>query len=185
MRLFIALDLPPTVGVEIDAIRQRLQRSGTHPVKWVRSESIHLTLHFLGEVADDRAPAILAALAAVPVDPPVSLRLEPAGVFPNLRRPQVVWVGVGDHFGGLERLHAAVGAALVALGFTLDTRPFRAHLTLGRVRRDATPVQQADLGAAVRRLPPPRPITWSGGPPILFQSTLTPAGAVYRALRPE
>lgn len=188
MRLFVALTLPAEVTAELEAFQQRLQRSGSHPVKWVAPAAVHLTLQFLGEVPEAQLPAILAALARVRAGAVMRglprLFLAPVGAFPNLRRPQTLWMGVDGDLDRLAQVHQAVNSALEPLGFAAETRPFRAHLTLGRVRREASPSQRVTLGNAIAALPPPGRIAWQSAPPTLFQSTLTPDGAMYRELGP-
>lgn len=188
MRLFIALKLPADVLDELAAVQQRLRRTEAHPVKWVTPQSIHLTLQFLGEVPEEQLPALLQALEEVRTmaaqRPAPQLRLAEAGAFPNLRRPQTLWVGIAGELEGLTRLHQSVIRATEPLGFQPETRPFRAHLTLGRVRREATPAQRAALGSALGSLSPPRSVAWQSGYPLLFQSTLTPTGSIYTELGP-
>ncbi|MCG8346789.1 MAG: RNA 2',3'-cyclic phosphodiesterase [Chloroflexales bacterium] len=188
MRLFVALDVPEAIIAELSAIQQRLRRNTDRAVSWVKPAAIHLTLQFLGEVDSERIPAILAALEAIQQNADTQrsriLSLAPIGAFPNLRRPQTIWAGVGGDLAALERLYHTLASALELLGFSPETRPFRAHLTLGRVRREATEYQRAALGAAIAALSPPHPITWQSGSPILYQSTLTPQGAIYQALGP-
>ncbi len=187
MRLFVALVLPAVVTDELAAVQQQLQRSGAHPVKWVAPAAIHLTVQFLGEVADTRVAALLTALEplhATSTTLPIHLGLGAAGAFPHLRRPQTVWVGVEGDLEALNCLQQAVTTALMPFGFPPEERPFRAHLTLGRVRREATTAQRTALGTAIAALPHPNPITWTVGRPLLLQSTLMPGGAVYRVLGP-
>lgn len=184
MRLFIALELPEAVAAELGAVQQRLRRARSHPVRWVDISSIHLTLQFLGEVEEERAPAICAALAAPDHAPPPRLHLTRAGAFPNLKRPNVVWVGVGGELAALNRLQQAVVASLEPLGFVPEDRPFRAHLTLGRVQRDATTAQRQALGTAIEALPAPGEVAWQSGPPVLFQSVLSRGGTIYHKLGP-
>jgi 2'-5' RNA ligase len=186
MRLFIALELPEEVTQELAAAQQRLQRSGQHPVKWVSPASMHLTLHFLGNVEPAQVPALLAALAearavgqAAGKSAAPLLRLAALGAFPNLRRPTTVWAGIEGALQPLQQIHQAVGHALEPLGFVPETRPYHAHLTLGRVRRDATPQHYRTLGAALSEAPAPAPIRWPLGEPALFESTLTREGAQY------
>lgn len=184
MRLFIALRLPERVTTEIAALQQSLRRGANHPVTWVAATSVHLTLQFLGDVDESRVPELLAALAAMRAAPAPHPRLCLAspGAFPSLRHPQVVWVGVGGDLAGLAHMHRRVIGATESLGFAPEARPFQAHLTLGRTRRTASSAQRAALGSAIAALPPPQPISWMSGPPILYQSTLTPTGAIHRAL---
>jgi 2'-5' RNA ligase len=186
MRLFIALKLPPATIVALEALQQQLQQRGRQPVKWVAPEAMHLTLVFLGDVEAERSAAIVAALRQASQHDTAAaqalLRLGPAGAFPNARRPQTLWVGVAGDTPRLARVQQAVTQALEPLGFAPEERPFRAHLTLGRVRRDATPQQRAALGAALEKLPVPVVEAWPMGAPILFESILTRDGALYKRI---
>jgi 2'-5' RNA ligase len=186
MRLFIALELPEPVPAALAATQQQLRRSGDHPVKWVAPESVHLTLQFLGEVEEERVPALLAALEQVQRTTYSStmptLHLTGAGAFPNVKRPQTIWVGVGGDTAPLAQVQQAVVRELEPLGFAAEDRPFRAHLTIGRVQRNANSRQRSALGNAIAALPKPRAASWPMGVPILFQSTLTPNGAIYKRI---
>ena len=178
-RLFIAIEISPEARAELAVVQQRLKR-GAFPVKWVAPESIHLTLHFLGETDVALLPQLGVALeAALKGQSGMTLRLDGAGAFPNLRRPSVIWAGVGGATAELERTHAAAGAALASLDLPRDTRPFSAHLTLGRVRREATLAQLERLGAAIRALPPLAPLSWEVERVALFRSELRPSGPLY------
>lgn len=183
LRLFIALELPAPVIAELTAVQQQLRRCGKHPVKWVEPTNMHMTLQFLGDVATERVAAIVAALAALQtVD--AQLYLSQVGVFPNTRRPQVLWVGVGGATRQLEQLQQRVVLATAPLGFVAETRPYRAHLTLGRVRRDATTTEQRNLVATLEQLPAPKAVGWCAGRPLLFRSILTREGPIYQVLNP-
>jgi 2'-5' RNA ligase len=180
MRLFIALSLPDKVRRELARIQSGLQGA---PLRWADPAGMHLTLQFLGETPEGRVAALLTALAALPAAP-FTLRLEGLGAFPDLRRPRVIWVGLGGELAALSRLQAAVLAATAPLGFAPEERRFHPHLTLGRVRQQAGPEERRALGRAVEGAAPPAPLAWAAGGPALFQSTLTPAGAAYTALGP-
>src|SRR5689334_5188019 len=181
-RLFIAVEVAPEARAELAAAQQRLRR-GDPPVKWVAPEALHITLHFLGATDAALVPRLKQALrAALAGSAAIELRLEGAGAFPNLRRPSVVWAGVGGATAALERMRLALGAALEALGLPRETRPFRAHLTLGRARREATPAQLERLGAAIQALPPLAPVAWQVDHVVLFRSELRPDWPVYSEL---
>jgi 2'-5' RNA ligase len=144
---------------------------------------MHLTLHFLGETDRELLPRLGAALrTSLEGRRAIVLHLTNAGAFPNPRRPSVVWAGIGGATAALERAHAALGAALESLGVPRETRPFRAHLTLGRVRREASPAQQERLGEAIRSLPPFIPAPWSIERVALFRSELLGTGPIYTEL---
>jgi RNA 2',3'-cyclic 3'-phosphodiesterase len=178
-RLFIAVEVSPEVKAELATAQERLRRGGA-PVKWVAPEALHLTLHFLGETDAALLPRLDVALReALAGSTAIGLRLDGAGAFPNLRRPNVIWAGVAGAITALDRIQAATGAALESLGLPRETRPFRAHLTLGRVRREVAPAQLERLGEAIRSLPPVAPRPWEVERVVLFRSELRPNGPVY------
>jgi 2'-5' RNA ligase len=180
MRLFIALQLPNAVIAELAAVQERL-RHAAQPVRWVEPQSIHLTLQFLGETPAEHVPALLAALHAIPPTA-LALQLGHLGAFPNLRASRVLWVGIAGDTTGLKELHAAVVRATAPLGFVAEARPFNPHLTLGRVRPDASPAQRHQIGAALTAADQPAALHWTSTGPVLYASSLTPQGAVYEVL---
>ncbi|MBK7219158.1 MAG: RNA 2',3'-cyclic phosphodiesterase [Candidatus Promineofilum sp.] len=103
---------------------------------------------------------------------PFTLRLSDVGCFPNARRPRVVWVGLGGEEAKLTALVAALEAALRPLGWPPEDKPFRAHLTLGRVK-DERAAQGVDWSAAVPALDVPVTALH------LIESQLRPEGPVY------
>jgi 2'-5' RNA ligase len=141
---------------------------------------MHLTLRFLGDTNVALIPNLDQAIrAALAPHSAIILRLNGAGSFPNNRRPSVVWVGVGGEIAALARAQAAIETAVVGLGFAPETKPFRAHLTLGRMRPEANPEQQRQLGAAIQSLPPPKPLEWTIERIVLFRSELHNTGPIY------
>ncbi len=116
----------------------------------MRTEQLHLTLRFIGEVDRARerplARGIAAVAAAVSSFP---IRLRGAGAFPSHRRARVLWVGV-EQSSALAALQASVEAAVVRAGVAPDPRPFRPHVTVGRIRRPRPPVGLAGAVAGVR-----------------------------------
>jgi 2'-5' RNA ligase len=181
MRLFIALDLSEAVRAELVAAQSRLQ---AHPVRWSDPAGMHLTLQFLGEADEALVPPLLKALAAIPVVP-FSLTLGGLGAFPNASQPRIIWAGIDGATDALVRLQSAVTTATAPLGFIPEERAFKAHLTLGRTRQEARPEQLHALGVALARAALPAPVEWATGRPTLFQSTITPRGAVYIRLGVE
>lgn len=155
-------------------------RRGSPPVKWVALDAMHLTLQFLGETDAALLPQMGAALrTALAGHPPLTLTLATPGAFPKPQRASVLWVGVGGATLALARVQAAVAAALAPLGFPPETRPFHPHLTLGRVRREATVAQQQELGRRLGALPALPPISWEVTHVVVFQSHLSRAGPRY------
>jgi 2'-5' RNA ligase len=185
MRLFIALPLPDTVTAALEAAQNQLKRT-RRPVKWVTPASIHLTLQFLGEQNEALVPELLAALTGIQPEPAAlpQLQLTRIGAFPDLRRPQTIWMGIGGDLERLAGLQRAVVRATGKLGLPAESRAFRPHLTLGRVRRDAERNAIHELSRALMRAAAPPALSWHSHPPILYKSTLGSQGARYEALGP-
>jgi 2'-5' RNA ligase len=138
--------------------------------RWTAPDRWHLTLLFLGSVAADHVPALVAAAGpAVAATPPMTMRLAGGGQFGSLRRPQVAWAGLDGDVAPLVDLAARLGAAAGALGLPVEERPFRPHLTLGRWR----PRQPAD-GALTDRLAGYRGPAWPVTEVRLMESHLGP-----------
>ncbi|MDB4875639.1 MAG: uncharacterized protein JWM41_2085 [Gemmatimonadetes bacterium] len=117
-------------------------RESAPDAAWVVEERLHLTLKFLGKQPADRLPAIEAAVACVAGQHrELLMTLGGISAFPNFRRARVVWLGVMQE-SRLELLHHDVEVAFDELGFELDGRPFRPHVTLARVQ---TPLHEARL----------------------------------------
>ncbi len=185
-RLFVAIDL----GTEARAILARAQeichrhgRGGPPPVNWVDPAGAHLTIKFLGAVERGRVEALAGALRSVAgAHQPFLLGTGSPGVFPNPRRPRVLWLGLTGPLDRLANLHQGVEQALKRLGFPTEDRPFRPHLTLGRTREGARPEAFASLDVAFEQ------IGGQAAAPVpvdalhLMRSELGPGGARYTTL---
>jgi 2'-5' RNA ligase len=136
VRLFIAINLPDALRRAIYEAAAPLRRPAL-PIKWVNPDGLHLTLKFLGSVEAGRLAEIEQAVSrACRGAKPFNLPVGGFGAFPGASRPRVVWVGC-EAVPALELLQHAVEREFAELGFAIDGRPFRPHLTLGRARPDA------------------------------------------------
>jgi 2'-5' RNA ligase len=181
-RLFIAAPLPLPVKTALVSAQARLRRVGA-PVRWVAAEAMHLTLHFLGETDTALVPAIEAVMQQICMNhSALQLCLTTTGAFPNSRRPNVLWAGIGGDTDALGQIAATLQNALAQIGLAEDMRPFRPHLTLGRTRRDAPPQMIERLGDTIRALPQLTPATWECERIVLFRSELRREGPHYTAL---
>lgn len=181
MRCFVAVDLSPAVRDAVAAAQARLREvaSGAD-VRWVQPAQFHVTLQFLGRVADAEVPRVVDALRDPSrTAPSLALAVRGLGAFPTVRRPRVVWAGLAGDVEALARVAAAVGAALGPLGFTPEARPFSAHLTLGRVR---SPRALRALIAALDAAGDVALGTWIAAEIVLYESRLRPTGAIYDAV---
>ena len=155
-------------------------RPTARDVSWVAPGSLHLTVKFLGEVADGRIEGIVGALTgAIAGVSAFDADVEGLGAFPSAVRPRVVWAGVSMGAGAMGDLAGRVDDALAALGFAREARPFSAHVTLGRVRQPgrAPALTEALRGAAGRPFGRLRVARAS-----LMQSELSSRGARYTEL---
>jgi len=187
LRLFVALDLPAGAKAALAATVGQLQSVIPAGVRWVNPAGIHLTLKFLGDTDSGLVTPLRAALremAAAGDSKPFPLHLDGLGVFPNRREPRVIYAGVGGDLDSLAQTQRQVEQAIVRLGFPQEKRPFRPHLTLGRVRDGAAPAARRQIGDTIARqaaaLSPE--YAWMAGEIHLIRSHLTPSGAVYITL---
>ncbi len=183
IRSFIAIELPSEIKRELNSLKKRLKVEQYPFVRWVDPEGIHLTLKFLGNVASTTVPEITEALTKVAQRiSPFKLQMGVLGAFPNLRRPQVIWVGVGGEVEKLAILQRDIDAALAPLGFPPESRPFSPHLTLGRLREGASPQERQKLGEWVGSIKFEGSLSFSVDALSLMKSQLTPRGAIYSQL---
>lgn len=179
IRAFVAVPIDPEMARKISEVQNILKGSLTD-IRWVGTENIHLTLKFLGAIAEEKIE-------------PIVRRLEPSlgsissfaisgrgiGVFPDIRRARVLWVGLEGN--SLVSLAREVEEALEPAGFAREKREFRPHLTIGRWRSFNGPAEA--LRQAIAR--------WQGydfgstcvKEIVLFQSITKPEGATYVPLQ--
>ena len=135
MRLFIAINLPEPETRRLTTALYRLAAQDV-AVRWVDAGAVHITLKFLGEVPDQRLPVVQAALEAAVLDVRAfDVSLGGLGAFPSLARPNIFWLGV-EAVPELLELQLRIEDAMATLGFEKEERPFKPHITLGRVRKD-------------------------------------------------
>jgi 2'-5' RNA ligase len=130
MRLFVALDIPDQTRESLASLIARLKPK-CPSARWVRVESMHVTLKFIGHTGEESLPAIRDALAAIRTGDPVQLDFCGLGFFPSERRPRVLWCGISASPNAAE-LVADIDRALGQLGIPPETRSFTPHLTLAR-----------------------------------------------------
>jgi RNA 2',3'-cyclic 3'-phosphodiesterase len=180
MRLFVAVEIDEAVRHALGDVVARFAEAVANvpglQVRWVRVEQIHVTLRFLGDIADDRLPTVEAALAAVESGPPFDLRLAGIGLFPPAGRPAVVWAGL-EGAAPLVALQARIESQLRQTGIAAETRRYRPHITLGRV----TSARAGARAALEEGQPEVPPVSWPVDHFSLVQSHLSPRGARHEA----
>jgi len=185
IRTFIALELNEATRRAIGDTQTKLKRDRTaNSVRWVAPQSIHITLKFLGDVAatrmDELLDAVTQACAGVA---PFALTIAGIGAFPNTRRPNVVWVGARGDIAIASQLAEQIENACEMLGYAREERPFAPHLTLGRVKRDASPSDRQALGKLIEQTPVGELGKLTIAHTSVMKSELRPGGSVYTCLR--
>jgi 2'-5' RNA ligase len=179
MRLFIGVELDERVktrAVQIaDALREKLGRRVT--ARWIAPDNLHITLWFIGDVADDRAAAVISAVNATFATRRFDLEVSGAGAFPAHGAPRVFWIGVGEGQESMKALYEELAARLQPLGFERERRAYSAHLTLARVK-DCT---VREVRTVLREIDSEAGRCQIGGVTV-FRSRLSPKGANYEPL---
>jgi 2'-5' RNA ligase len=138
IRTFLAIDLSTEARRKSERFLRPIITSETEGIRWTPSNRWHVTLAFLGDVDAQQVVSIcrVAEEAARQVDP-FFWNIRTIGSFPNPNRPQVIWLGIDDFDQGMSKLHQELNRVLEPIGFPPEGRPFRPHVTVGRVNRGA------------------------------------------------
>ena len=180
VRSFIAIELPDELKVGLAQLEAQLKMRRQPWVKWVDPYSIHLTLKFLGSVNVDRINEITKVMEeSVQGIPPLHLEVKDLGVFPSLSRVQVAWVGVSGEVDKLSQLQQHLETNLARLGFAPESRPFTPHLTLARLRNQASLDEQQKFGQLIANTRFEATYTIKVDAISLIKSQLTREGAIY------
>src|SRR5262245_19994752 len=178
LRLFWAIEVGAAARARAAAVAAALREACGREVRWVRGESLHVTLRFLGSVdsarVEDLAREVGRATRGVA---PFSARLAGVLLFPSPRRTRVIAIGLAPE-GPLAALAAAVERGVVAAGFAPEERAFRPHLTLGRAREPRRFRIAADVTASVTA----QGDAWDVMESVLFHSDLAASGARHTPL---
>jgi 2'-5' RNA ligase len=180
IRSFIAIEIPGDLRAKIETIQKELQNKKAD-VKWVLPGGIHLTLKFLGEITAREVESISNILdSIIPSWKAFPLRIKGVGCFPSIRNPRIIWLGIDEGASMVSTLQKAIERSAIEQGFSAEDRPFRPHLTLGRVRSKRG---LEYLIQAIENLREVEVGTFKAQEVSLFRSDLKPSGAVYTQLR--
>ena len=183
IRAFIAIELPDEVKETVALIIKRLRPAQYRYVKWVAPTGTHLTIKFLGNISSDQLPQITDIMkTAAQKVPLIELRLGGLGMFPNEQRPRVIWVALEGNTEPLAIMQREIEKALEPLGFATENRAFTPHLTLGRVRDNASSDDRKEIGGVVKTKKIDYDASFTLRELSLMKSTLTPTGAIYNRM---
>jgi len=172
MRLFVAIELPVQLQSKLAAMRHEIPGA-----RWVPAAQLHLTLAFLGEVAQERLDDLRAALAEVR-QAPFELSFDRLDCFPHQRNPRVIWIGFEPQ-PALVRLAEQITTAVTSCGIPLEERSFNAHITLARLKEPVAHEVARFLATPPYDEPPQLVVREF----VLFQSRLSSQGAQHTPLR--
>jgi len=179
IRAFIAVEIDQPHKQKLSDLITHFKKSDAD-IKWVTENQMHLTLKFLGNIEQEKTQEISDILKGI-ADSSNSFDIQFSGIgaFPNLKRPRIVWIGIEKGSELLKLLNSKIEYGLEKIGFEKEKREYKTHLTLGRVKslkniKELTSlIDKTTLGfqdkIKIDKL-------------TLFQSTLTPKGAVYAPL---
>jgi RNA 2',3'-cyclic 3'-phosphodiesterase len=186
IRAFIAIEIPAGVRQQLDAVEKQIQtRAGEvarRAVRWVPVANMHLTLKFLGEVSTGNVHALARMLEAEANRyHPFEMIIGGLGAFPNMRRPQVIWVGTNVP-PELSALQKAIEAETRQLGYPTEERPYSPHLTLGRITQSGRPEEIVQVAKALGEMQIGELARVQVERIHLFHSDLRPTGTIYTSL---
>ncbi len=183
--MFVAVDLDAAarvaVAASIDALATRLARAATpSAVRWVRPEQLHFTLRFLGEVSAQQVALVQRALSVPWTTGVFDVRLAGVDLFPYSGEPRVIWLGLDEGRDHMVALKTELDRRLVSVGFGPETRRFRAHLTLGRIKRRLA-VSGPELRALLSQYEP-ETARWTVDRVTLYESRVSFRGTTYHVV---
>lgn len=175
-RSFLAIDLPQAIKERL-AGQIRTLSPGTSGIKWMEADQIHLTLKFFGSVPRETLDRLSEVTLALTREfQPFRLSLRGVGGFPHIRRPRVIWTGLGRDLETLQKLVGELETGYGRIGTPKEDRPFHPHLTLGRNKTNQPNEKLFQrLSGWVEEESEPFGVNEL----LLLQSELQPAGPVY------
>jgi 2'-5' RNA ligase len=180
VRLFLAIQMTDEILVSLGTGIDRLRETRA-AVRWVKPEGMHLTVKFFGETQPEQVDALAGAMSCVcGLFDPFQLCVTGLGAYPDPRRPRVLWAGVEEPSGALNRLWVSVEKEAARLRWKREKRGFSPHITLGRVKG---PINLPRLTERINLI---KEQFWGEQEVrelILYSSGLRPDGAVYEKLR--
>ncbi len=208
MRVFIAIELPAEIKNALSGIQEKLKielltpssseilalrartlpfrakmNSGRESISWVKSQNLHLTLRFLGDISSEQLIQIKQLITEITKTASgFKIKLEALGVFPNAHAPRIVWIGTNRPPLELKQLAKQLETKLPVSGIPQEERSFRAHITIGRIK---SRLVTSDLKKAFDKVEKDViNASWElkCGRITLFESTLGPGGPTYTVL---
>lgn len=180
-RLFFAAELPESIKEYLSSIQNLLIESGAD-LKYTQRKNIHITVKFLGNTQDDILEDMKNEISRSFLKiKKFSINLEEVGAFPSIKSPRIIWAGFIDKHAILNKIYTISEDVFEGFGFKKESRPFKSHATIARVRSDMNKtaliekLKEADKNLIQHAL--------QINKLTLFESKLTPAGPEYFPLQ--
>lgn len=179
MRCFLAIELPEEIQDQLARLQERLGAQ-VRGVRWTRTDHIHLTVKFLGEVPDRDIPSIceLASTIAARYEP-FELEIGQTGCFPPRGPARIVWAGIPDPPQSLNDCQRDCENGYAELGFKAEHRRYHPHLTIGRVK---DPRANQDIRLAIENEGQFEAGRFQAEELVVFQSVLERSGPIYTVI---
>ncbi len=181
-RIFTAFDLSAEVIRDITEFRNKLPKQSSSVLRWTKTEQLHITLNFVGELREqDLKPIQEKLLKTLTETKPFSLEFSGSGIFPNERNPRILWIGMQPTYDLLAVVEKNK-TIFQEFGYPPEKRPFQAHITIGRFKDYSSRVELDQFLSG-----------WNGQKSTFhaqqmidhltyYKSTLTPQGPIYSAI---
>lgn len=180
IRAFLAIEPPEDILRKISGLQEKLKHEIGGRISWTKPQGQHLTLKFFGDISREDINSIsVAAQKRVAAEQKLNLKIEKMGVFPDARKPRVLWCAVAGDVEKLINLQKKLDGDFAAIGFPAEDRPFQAHLTLARIK---DPRELTGMSEALKKYNAFTAGEFTADKLVLFQSNLSPQGAVYTKL---
>jgi 2'-5' RNA ligase len=183
LRLFLALPVPPDARIRLETFQRQLQRRAPPGIiHWAQPRQFHITLNFLGAVSEEQLTmledAVFKICAAFPA---IQISANLLGYFPKAEHPRVIWVGVTDEDGQLNRLHNLLQGAILPFISPTKEESFSSHITLGRITGRSNAAMKEFL-KVTNSLPADHFGDWQAPAVKIMRSDLSPTGAHHTLL---
>ena len=146
MRAFVGFFTTKGIYEHVEKLKE--ETKGYLKGKWVEPQNIHMTFQFLGDISQSQAVSVLKNLQSIAEKhTPFKVQYRSLGVFPDRRRPRILWVGVSRGENRLKRLANEVAQLNKKAGIRVDAKPFHPHVTVCRIKE----ADRKKLGSLMNR----------------------------------
>lgn len=133
-RLFLAIDFPLNIKGELFDFYKKYQDQDINGIKWVKKQNIHITLKFFGNTTLEEKKILISSVSEICNEfLSFNMGIEKTGVFPNIKNPRIIWLGVRDTDGNILKIQELIENNLYCLGFSKEEKRYIPHLTIGRI----------------------------------------------------